>query len=133
MVFDHVGVPQAGTQVPAGGVKADEDHEAAVLRELFEESGISAVRIVRKLGECWYVAERAPVPAGYAEQVHHVFHLHLDEPTSDATWEWDECDGGDVAKWRYAYRWLDLDTAADALHPIQAMWLPALQCSLHHT
>ncbi|MDQ3629755.1 MAG: NUDIX domain-containing protein [Actinomycetota bacterium] len=133
LVFDHVGVPETGTQVPAGGIKSDEDHEAAVLRELFEESGISAARLVRKLGECWFVTEQGQVPAGNEESVHHAFHLHLDEPTPDATWEWDECDGGDVVKWRFAFRWVDFDVADGVLHPIQAMWIPALRCSLHHT
>jgi hypothetical protein len=27
LVFDHVGVPEAGTQVPAGGAKSDEGRE----------------------------------------------------------------------------------------------------------
>lgn len=32
LVFDHVDSPEAGTQVPAGGIKPDESHEAAVQR-----------------------------------------------------------------------------------------------------
>src|SRR5688500_14556473 len=76
LVFDHVGIPEAGTQVPAGGIHVDEDPESAVLRELAEESGVTSATLVRKLGESWYVAPQG-VPAGYEEQVHHVFHLQL--------------------------------------------------------
>jgi 8-oxo-dGTP pyrophosphatase MutT (NUDIX family) len=111
LVFDHVGIPDAGTQVPAGGVHAGESHDDAVLRELAEESGVTNARLVRKLGESWFVAEEGLVPAGLEEQVHHVFHLHVDGPT-DAAWEWDECSGGDVALHRFTFRWLAFDDAA---------------------
>ncbi|MGW4643358.1 NUDIX hydrolase [Sphaerisporangium sp. NPDC004334] len=47
LVFDHVGAPGAGTQVPAGGVRPDESLEEAVLREVAEETGVTGVSIVR--------------------------------------------------------------------------------------
>jgi 8-oxo-dGTP pyrophosphatase MutT (NUDIX family) len=130
LVFDHVGIPEAGTQVPGGGIKHGESPEAAVLRELREESGLDEVRLVRKLGESWHVSPEGQVPAGLEEQVHHAFHL-VAEPVREA-WEWDECDGGTDVKWRFAFRWLGLDTAAAELFPAQAMWLPSLTCSLEH-
>lgn len=40
LVFEQAGRPQAGTQVPAGGVQPDETLEVAVLREVFEETGL---------------------------------------------------------------------------------------------
>ncbi|MEU9336629.1 NUDIX domain-containing protein [Streptomyces sp. NPDC048290] len=49
LVFDHVDMPEAGTQVPTGGVRAGEGLEMAVLREVAEESGLPAVRVVRRI------------------------------------------------------------------------------------
>jgi 8-oxo-dGTP pyrophosphatase MutT (NUDIX family) len=39
LVFDHRDHPDAGTQVPAGGVQANEDLLDAVVREVREETG----------------------------------------------------------------------------------------------
>ncbi|MGE5720145.1 MAG: NUDIX domain-containing protein [Nocardioidaceae bacterium] len=49
LVFDHVGVPEAGTQVPAGGTEHAESVEEAAVREVAEECGVSA-SVVRLLG-----------------------------------------------------------------------------------
>lgn len=43
LVFDHVGMPQAPTQVPSGGVQPGEDLEQAVVREVFE-GGTAGIR-----------------------------------------------------------------------------------------
>lgn len=50
--------PRGGLQVPGGTVNAGEAPETAVLRELHEETGLTEVRIIRKLGE-----ERVDLPA----------------------------------------------------------------------
>ncbi|MFB7186450.1 NUDIX domain-containing protein [Streptomyces sp. NPDC056230] len=42
-------MPEAGTQVPAGGVKAGEGMDEAVLREVAEESGLLTARVVRQI------------------------------------------------------------------------------------
>jgi 8-oxo-dGTP pyrophosphatase MutT (NUDIX family) len=47
LVFRH---PQAGIQVPAGTVELTEEPEIAVIREVKEETNISHVRLVNKLG-----------------------------------------------------------------------------------
>ncbi|HEX5096403.1 MAG TPA: NUDIX domain-containing protein [Acidimicrobiia bacterium] len=130
LVFDHVRSADAGTQVPAGGIHAGEAPEAAAMRELVEESGISAARMVRKLGECWWNADGRPVPTGYEEQMHHVFHLHLDAPTAAAEWEWDERDGDHLSGHRFAFRWIDLAAAETQLFPEQAMWIALLRLSI---
>ncbi|MEV0967804.1 NUDIX hydrolase [Microtetraspora glauca] len=49
LVFDHVGMPDSGTQVPAGGVLPHESLEQAVLREVVEETGLTDVSIVRPI------------------------------------------------------------------------------------
>ena len=129
LVFDHVGDARAGTQLPAGGIKVDEDAAAAVVRELTEESGLTTARLVRKLGEAWRMAEVGHVPAGIEEQVHHAFHLHFEVPTPETEWYWDECSDGDVALHRFAFRWVDLESAAELLFPIQTMWIASLRSS----
>lgn len=40
LVFDHRDHPEAGTQVPAGGVDGDERLIAAAIREVREETGV---------------------------------------------------------------------------------------------
>ena len=45
LVFDHEGIPEAGTQVPAGGIRPTESLREAVLREVREESGLDAVPV----------------------------------------------------------------------------------------
>lgn len=42
LVFDHVGLPEAGTQVPAGGVLPGEEPDDAVVREVTEGTGLRA-------------------------------------------------------------------------------------------
>ena len=56
LVFDHRDFPEAGTQVPAGTVDANERPEESVVREVLEETGVHA-RVVRHLGS---VATTAP-------------------------------------------------------------------------
>ncbi|MFE3194133.1 NUDIX domain-containing protein [Nocardia sp. NPDC059240] len=46
LVFDHVGMPEAGTQIPAGGVATDESLEQAVLREIAEETGLTDLEVL---------------------------------------------------------------------------------------
>ncbi len=41
LVFIHPFAPEAGIQVPTGIIKANERPEAAILREAFEETGLS--------------------------------------------------------------------------------------------
>lgn len=50
LVFDHVGMPEAGVQVPAGGVRANEALERAVVRETVEETGLVDVTVVQRIG-----------------------------------------------------------------------------------
>lgn len=128
LVFDHVGDPSSGTQVPAGGISATETPESAVTRELAEESGLESAGVIRKLGEAWNRSRPEHVPVGYEEQLQQAFHLHIDGPVADS-WEWDECDGGTVARHRFAFRWVTIEDARQLLWPAQAMWLSQLQLS----
>ena len=49
LCFDHVDFPDAGTQVPAGGMADGETFEAAAAREVLEETGVTLGR-ARALG-----------------------------------------------------------------------------------
>jgi len=50
LVFDQEDSPEAGTQVPAGGIRSTESRKEAALREVKEETGLDAVRVVTELG-----------------------------------------------------------------------------------
>ncbi|WP_405665933.1 NUDIX domain-containing protein [Streptomyces sp. NBC_01166] len=49
LVFDHVGMADAGTQVPAGGVEPGEELSDAVLREVAEETGLLTADVIRPI------------------------------------------------------------------------------------
>ena len=93
LVFRHADAPEAGIQVPAGTIDANETPEQAVLREAHEETGLEGLRIVKKLGE--YARDMRDLGE---ETVHHrhYFELALDREAPE-TWRWyerDPCSGG---------------------------------------
>jgi 8-oxo-dGTP pyrophosphatase MutT (NUDIX family) len=76
LVFDH---PRTGPQLPAGTVEDGESFEAAVVRELAEETGIEDTTLVRELARLDEVS-----PAG--NRFHRrIFHL---EPTGPVAERW---------------------------------------------
>lgn len=48
-MFEQAGMPEAGAQIPAGGVRASEALEHAVLREVTEETGLVGLRLRAQL------------------------------------------------------------------------------------
>jgi 8-oxo-dGTP diphosphatase len=61
LVLEHSGdYPDAGIQVPAGGVDPGESPEAATARELFEETGLTAQLPPIYLQSCWWPHSDAP-------------------------------------------------------------------------
>ncbi|MET7519984.1 NUDIX domain-containing protein [Streptomyces sp. NPDC005480] len=79
LVFDHRDHPEAGIQVPAGGVDPGELLTDAVLREITEETGVAAVM----LGATLAVQQR-PHPHTAQPRVTVFFHAQTTE-TRD-TW-----------------------------------------------
>lgn len=65
LVFHHVGMPEAGIQVPAGTLEPGEAPAAAARREVYEETGLDVV-IQHKLGEYSY-----PMHAYGRDEVQH--------------------------------------------------------------
>jgi 8-oxo-dGTP pyrophosphatase MutT (NUDIX family) len=70
---------ESGLQVPAGSIKPGEMPEVAAIREASEETGLTALRLVRKVGESQY--DMTP----YRSEMHHrhVFHLEVDDVTPE--------------------------------------------------
>lgn len=61
LVLEHSAeFPDAGVQVPGGGVEPGEDPERAATRELFEETGLRAVSDAVHLASHWWTSEQAP-------------------------------------------------------------------------
>lgn len=87
LVFRHPSAPEAGIQVPAGTLKADEDPEEAVMREAFEETGLSHLTLDCLLGE----QERDRSDFG-RDEIHHRRFFHL------------LCDGNPATTWRHEER-----------------------------
>lgn len=61
LVLEHsADYPDAGVQVPAGGVDPGESPSAAATRELFEETGLTARIPPVYLQSCWWLNSDAP-------------------------------------------------------------------------
>ncbi|WP_424569095.1 NUDIX hydrolase [Streptomyces sp. CH-036] len=105
LVFDQPAFPEAGTQVPAGGVAPGEDPERAVLREVAEETGLRGARVVRRLA-----VDGRPHPE--TGQPRLTTYLLLDAPP-DGPAEWEHRvrgDGGDAGM-RFVCRFAPLPLA----------------------
>ncbi len=92
-------------QVPAGTIEEGESPQEAVLREVYEESGLREVRIVRLLGHYFHNA------APYRDEIHHrhVYHLETTGPVA-STWLHHESDPseGDYPI-AFSFFWMGLD------------------------
>lgn len=118
LVFTHRDYPEAGVQVPGGGVEVGETTEEALFREVWEESGLAGLRLVGKL------AEEADPERG---QAYHVFHLVAPDGLPAA---WDHVTNDyhdDEHRARderlvFCYHWVDLDRAAHLLG-LQGRWV----------
>lgn len=86
LVFRQPSSPEAGIQVPAGTIEADERPEQAVLREAFEETGLAGLILNGLLGE----QERDMADFG-REEIHQRYFYHLRYPgVPPATWQHEE-------------------------------------------
>ncbi len=83
LVLRHLDQPwdASGIQVPAGSIRPGESPESAALREAAEETGLTTLRLVRKLGEVRY--DMAP----YRPEIQHRHVFELDIP-DDAPERW---------------------------------------------
>lgn len=79
LVFDHVGTPDAGTQIPAGGIRAGEDPHTAVLREVTEETGLDRCTVIGAVG-----IDHRPHPITGQLRHTHVLHLRASDDSHDS-------------------------------------------------
>ena len=115
LVFEHGGNAEAGVQVLAGTVEVNEPIEAALWRELFEESGLrdTQVALVSKLAE-------APEPE--RNQLRHVYLLQAVAELPEA---WTMVVGGDGEDHGMSFNFYGVDIAPGLeLAGGQHRWLP---------
>lgn len=126
LVFEHADFPAAGIQVPAGTVADGEDPATAVLREAFEETGLSGLTLNAFLG-----SDRVDMHRHGRDEIHerHFFHLlaPADVPQRWHHFEMDASDGSGPL--RFALYWVAL-TAVPPLAGDQDDWLPRLRETL---
>jgi 8-oxo-dGTP pyrophosphatase MutT (NUDIX family) len=106
LVFDQRGDPEAGTQVPAGRIDPGESLEQGLRRELYEESGLERVRILREL----------PVQGAWVADSpydDHAFEVCVEGDDAPDTWEHVVHGDGDDAGLVFEYRWVPLGPGLD--------------------
>ena len=80
LVFDHPGIPETGTQVPAGTIAPGEPPAEAAMREAFEETGLTSLVMWRSLGE-----REIDIASFGRDEIHHrhFFHLEYEDDSPD--------------------------------------------------
>lgn len=83
LLVDLAGALAGARQIPGGTLEPGESPEAAVLRECFEETGLTGLQIAQYLG-----VRECPCPVHEDEwQERHYFHLIADPAPSATTWK----------------------------------------------
>ncbi len=98
LVFEHVDVPEAGVQLPAGGVEAGETPAEAAVRELFEESGLQLSTPCHLRSYRW----EAQLPERFTRQACHAYAFTA---PPDLPLSWTHPADGHL----FAFRWAALD------------------------
>ena len=127
LLFRHTDYPEAGIQVPAGTVADGEQPEAAVLREAFEETGLTGLELDLLLGET--VCDASDLGL---DEVQHRTYYHLrcsgDPPPVWRHWECDASDGSPPIE--FELFWAPLPDGLPQLLPAHAAMLPELLARL---
>jgi 8-oxo-dGTP pyrophosphatase MutT (NUDIX family) len=104
LVFDHKGMPEVPTQVPAGRVDSHENLDEGLRREVEEETGVTEIKIVRTLADAQEF-ERLYGPGAHES---HAFHAVAGPEGPDA-WEHPVTGTGMDSGLIYLCRWVPLD------------------------
>lgn len=100
LMFQHPDCAEAPIQLPGGGVEPDESIEAALHREIWEESGLSNLTIIRKLGiaeMCWRLPRKQI-------SYRHCFLLRAEQPTPEC-WQHTVQGTGIDGGMKFSYFW----------------------------
>lgn len=87
LLFQHPTCEDAPLQIPGGGLEVGESLETALYREIYEESGLTNLILLRKLGiveRCWLDTQKTVrrhyflllAPSSTANRWHHVVQGH---------------------------------------------------------
>jgi 8-oxo-dGTP pyrophosphatase MutT (NUDIX family) len=85
LVFSEPEFPEAGIQIPSGTVGENESPGDAVLREAFEETGLSGLEIVSFLGTRIY--NMRPITGKNVDIHRHYYHLSFPGPVNRVRWQ----------------------------------------------
>ncbi|MBL8045128.1 MAG: NUDIX domain-containing protein [Anaerolineales bacterium] len=114
LVFEHRDQAEAGIQIPAGTVEDGEAMEAALWREVLEESGLKA-------GQLRLVCKLAEFESQEWQTVRHVYHLAALDELPEA-WAHSVRGAGDDKGLVFVYRWETLPLKIE-LAGSQGRWL----------
>ncbi|MEH1916732.1 NUDIX hydrolase [Nostoc sp.] len=122
MVFTHTDFPDAGVQVPAGTVEESEEPSEAVLREVYEESGVKGVCIIELLG----IYQYNMTPYRNEIQECYVYHLELTQSTPPTWRHWEIHPSTSKNPIAFDFYWVKLDSSNVALAGGQGHFLSKL-------
>jgi 8-oxo-dGTP pyrophosphatase MutT (NUDIX family) len=127
LAFRHVDYPEAGIQVPAGTIGAQESGETAVLREVHEETGLEIPNIRAYLGSADFTYPTEPTKTVRR----HFFHLSLTGPAPDRWRHWEHAPSvGSDAAILFELYWVPLDSSDLGLAPGHDAFLSELRAGL---
>lgn len=102
LLHQHKDFPEAGFQVPAGTIEKNESEVEALLRETFEESGLSEFKEIKKIGECDFQNDEKN------EMHHRSFYLLQVEKNMPDIFEHIVSGNGEDADLVFLYEWRDI-------------------------
>ena len=119
LVFDHPNLPEVNPQVPAGTLKNNEKPQDGVLREIFEESGLSFNKTDNFLGQFEYIGD-------YKNELHIRYVFSIMSDGLPDSWshnvESDDEDNGQI----FNFYWLPLEEAKEKLVADLGKYLPTV-------
>jgi 8-oxo-dGTP diphosphatase len=110
LVFEQPDSPEAGIQVPAGTLEEGETPETGVMREAWEETDLSGLKL------CCFLGEQIRDMRDYNKQeIHHRYFYHLLCDDAPETWSHGEFSPSDepehderILRHRFDFYWVDL-------------------------